>query len=105
MREIEFRPRAQLDLENIVIYIAMEFGAPTAANDAANAIYQAIELAADQPELGSPFVDEDLVRPYRRILAKRYWIYYSYTADVLTVHRIFHTLRDTDECAYIALDQ
>ena len=77
MREIEFRPRASADLDGILAYIALTLKSPQAARDTANAIFASIERAAEMPELGQPFFDEDLEHPaYRRKLVKRYWVYY-----------------------------
>ena len=65
----------------------------------------AIERAAEIPELGQPFFDEDLEHPtYRRKLVKRYWVYYTYTDDTLTVRRIFHMTQDTDCYGFEILD-
>ena len=65
----------------------------------------AIERAAELPELGQPFFDEDLDHQgYRRVLVKRYWIYYTYDAHTLTVRRVFHTMQDTDCYGFELLD-
>ena len=96
MREIEFRPRAVMDLDGIVVYIAYELKQPKAAQEIADALYQAIEDLAENPDLGRVLNDEDLERSYRRILVKRYWIYYSSTSAKLTIWRIFHTTQDHD---------
>lgn len=76
MRTIEFRPRASVDLDGILVYIALTLKSPQAARNTADAIFAAIERAAELPELGQPFFDEDLDHQgYRRVLVKRYWIY------------------------------
>ena len=99
MREIEFRPRASADLDGILAYIALTLKSPQAARDTAN------ERAAEMPELGQPFFDEDLEHPaYRRKLVKRSWVYYTCTDDTLTVRRIFHTTQDTDCYGFELLD-
>lgn len=96
MRTIEFRPRASVDLDGILVYIALTLKSPQAARNTADAIFAAIERAAELPELGQPFFDEDLDHQgYRRVLVKRYWIYYTYDAHTLTVRRVFHTMQDT----------
>ena len=100
MRSVEFRPRASVDLEGIVSYIALVLKAPQAARDAAEAIYTAIDLAAELPETGRPLASDDLQRTYRRVLAKRYWICYSYTDETLTVWRIYHTTQDYDRYGF-----
>lgn len=105
MRRIEFRPRASADLDGILVYIALTLKSPQAARNVSDALFSTIERAAELPDLGQPFFDDDLVRKtYRRMLAKRYRIYYTYTADTLTVHRIFHTMQDTDQYGFEFLD-
>lgn len=106
MHAIEFRPRASADLDGILVYIALTLRSPQAARTTADAIFAAIEHAAELPDLGQPFYDEDLEHPaYRRVLVKRYWVYYTYTADTLTVRRIFHTTQDTDQYGFDPLDE
>ena len=85
-----------MDLDGIVVYIADELKQPKAAQEAADALYQAIENIAENPEAGRLLHDEDLERTYRRVLVKRYWIYYSYTSTTVTIWRIFHTTQDHD---------
>ena len=105
MRAIEFRPRASADLDGILASIALTLKSPQAARDTADAIFAAIERAAEIPELGQPFFDEDLEHPtYRRKLVKRYWVYYTYTDDTLTVRRIFPMTQDTDCYGFEILD-
>ena len=105
MRASEFRPRASADLDGILASIALTLKSPQAARDTADAIFAAIERAAEIPELGQPFFDEDLEHPtYRRKLVKRYWVYYTYTDDTLTVRRIFHMTQDTDCYGFEILD-
>ena len=105
MRTIEFRPRASVDLDGILVYIALTLKSPQAARNTADAIFAAIERAAELPELGQPFFDEDLDHQgYRRVLVKRYWIYYTYDAHTLTVRRVFHTMQDTDCYGFELLD-
>ena len=53
--EIEFRPRASADLDGILASIALTLKSPQAARDTADAIFAAIERAAEIPELGQPF--------------------------------------------------
>ena len=65
----------------------------------------AIERAAELPELGQPFFDEDLDHQgYRRVLVKRYWIYYTYDAQRLPCVAWFHTMQDTDCYGFELLD-
>jgi len=101
MREILIRPRAQLDIESIYIYLAFERSAPKAALDVVEALYSAFERIADLPESGRLFESDDLERVYRRVLAKDYWIYYTFDEESLTVWRIFHVRQDTDNYAIV----
>lgn len=94
MREIVWRPRAALDLEGILAYIVVELKSPQAAKSCAEAIYEAVERAAELPGLGRPFEDDDLKREYRSVLAKNYRIFYSYDEKKLTVWRVFHASQD-----------
>lgn len=104
MLEIRWRPRASADLDGILVYLAMELRSPQAAESAADAIFVAVEQAAEFPEMGRAFSDDDLDRSYRRVLAKNYWVYYSFSSTTLTVWRIFHTLRDFDHYGFDIFD-
>ena len=103
MRDIRFRPRAQLDLDSAFTYIALTLDAPQAAKSLVEALYAGIERVADLPESGMLFSAPELAQSYRRILVKSYWIYYTYDDATLTVWRIFHTSRDIDDCTFIEL--
>ena len=105
MRSIEWRPRAVADLDGILTYIAVELGAPQAARDCADAILGAVERVADLPESGQLFIDDDLARSYRRVLAKNYWVFYSHDENTLTVWRIFHVRQDYDNYGFALLDK
>ena len=96
MLEIVWRPRAVADLDGILTYIVLDLKSPQAAQACADAITSAVERVANLPESGRAFIDDDLHRPYRRVLAKNYWIYYSHDKSTLTVWRIFHTTQDHD---------
>ena len=96
MREILIRPRAQLDLESIFVHIAMELGAPKAAQGIIDDLYDTFDRIAEMPTLGMLFSSDDLERDYRRVLVKNYWAYYSFDDRSLTVWRIFHTRQDID---------
>ena len=96
MRKILLRPRAQLDLESIFIHVSITLGVPNAARDIIGELYAAFERAADMPTLGMVFGSDELEGEYRRILAKSYWIYYTFDDDNLIVWRIFHTRQDIE---------
>ena len=101
MLEVAIRPRAQLDLESIYLHIALTCGAPHAAEDTIEEIYRAIERTRELPGLGELFESDRLARPYRRTLAKSYWIYYSVEGDEPTVWRVFHTRQDVEDSSLI----
>lgn len=105
MREIVWRPRAVADVDGILSYIVLEYRSPKAAQSCADAISQAVERVAELPETGRLFADDDLERTYRRVLAKNYWIYYSYDADTVTVWRVFHTSQDHDAYGFALLEE
>ena len=102
-RQIEFRPRASLDLEGIVVHISVELKSPQAAQSTAEAIFNTIDKLAEFPEIGRPFYDDDLKLDYRRMLVKRYWIYYTFTDEKLTLWRIFHATQDHDNYGFVDL--
>lgn len=105
MREIVWRPRAVADFEGILTYIVLELRSPSAADSCGNAIMAAIERVAGLPETGRAFIDDDLARSYRRVLAKNYWVYYSYSDEQLTVWRIFHVTQDYDDYGFSLFDE
>ena len=96
MREVRLRPRAQLDIESIFIYIALEGGAPKAAQATVDSLYDAFERIADLPESGMRLSNEDLENDYHRTLVKQYWVYYTFDDATVTIWRIFHTRQDID---------
>ena len=103
MREIRIRPRAQLDLESLFIYRAFELKEPNAAQKTVDAIYSAIERAAEFPEAGRLFENENLEQGYRRVLVGRYWVYYTFDDESLTVWRVFHVRQDIDNYSIVDL--
>ena len=94
MREIELRPRAQLDLESIFIHLALELAAPAAARLTVGSLYAAFDRIAEIPTLGMAFTNDDLEREYRRTLVKSYWVYYTFDDERVIIWRIFHTRQD-----------
>lgn len=103
MREVLIRPRAQLDIESIYIYIAYERKEPKAAQEVLDALYDAFDRAAELPGLGRAFEDADLERSYRRMLVGCYWVYYTYDDESVTIWRIFHVRRDIDSYTIVDL--
>lgn len=103
MREVFWRPRASLDLDGILVYLAVEQGAPNAAQKTLDTIFGSIERVADFPYSGRSFVDESLKRPYRRVLSGSYWIYYTFDDSSITIWRVMHTSRDTGDYGFSSL--
>ena len=103
MLNIEFRPRAQLDLESIYIHIAVVLGAPQAANKQLEKLYEAVELLAKFPDLGKRLEDGELSRPYRQFLCGSHWMLYAHSENTLTIWRIIHTSQDIDDYTYLDL--
>ena len=97
MLDVVIRPRAQLDLESIYTYIAVALGSPQSAEGILEALYQAMERIAELPDLGTLLESERLSRPYRRVLVKNYWVYYSTGEQCVTIWRILHTRQDIDD--------
>ena len=52
MRSVEFRPRAAVDIEGIVVYLAYALKMPQAARRTAEELYAAIDRIADNPFSG-----------------------------------------------------
>lgn len=104
MREVKIRPRAQLDLESIYIYGALELGQPSAARAMVNTLYDAFDRIAELPEAGMLFADEDLAQDYRRVLVKAYWVYYTFDNDSVVIWRVFHTRQDIANYTFVDLD-
>lgn len=96
MRNIVYRPRAVVDLDGIMVYLAFELKSPQAAQAAWDMIRESVERIANVPTIGHAFEDDDLEQGYRRILSGNYWIYYTFDEKDLTVWRIFHASRNDD---------
>lgn len=99
-REIKLGRLAGLDIENVLVYLAVELGMPGAARNFRDKLSKSLIRLAELPELGRLISDDDLAWPYRRILVERYWVYYSYNEDTLTVWRVFHESQSKDIGGY-----
>ena len=99
-----YRPRASYDIESIVVYVGEVLGSPQAAQSWYKNLKEAVLLLCEMPDLGKLFEDDRLVVKERRTyLVGRYRLFYSYSADVLTVWRVVHATRDIDDYALIDL--
>lgn len=102
MRTPAFRPRAALDLESLVVYLGEVLRSPQAARDTYAAALDAVDRLCEMPTLGRPFLDDSLEgEAYRWHLVGHYRIFYTHSAEVLTVWRILHTRQDLDGYALI----
>ena len=103
MPSVALAPRAQLDIESIVLYLGAVCKQPEAARRIADELYGAIERLADFPLMGEPFSHDELQHDYRRVLVSGYWLYYEVSEDggEVTVRRIFHERQDIDDFALV----
>lgn len=94
-RHIQYRQRAALDLESIIVYIGETCAAPKAAKQLYESITEALDNLRAMPTLGRVFQDDNLeCGPYRSWLVGNYRIFYTYDEKRLTVWRIIHTRQD-----------
>jgi len=103
MADVSLSPRAQLDLESIVLHVAVVLGAPEAARGIADSVYETLDRLATFPELGAPFEHEELAHAYRRILVGHHWLYYTLDGRNVKVMRIFHERQDIEDYALVEL--
>ncbi|MEG0375975.1 MAG: type II toxin-antitoxin system RelE/ParE family toxin [Raoultibacter sp.] len=100
MRTVEVRARALVDIEGAATYISVVFDSPNAAEHTMDAIIASIKQAAELPELGRIFICKGLATSYRRVLSGKYWIFYTFTDETLTVWRIVHVTQDVDRYGF-----
>ena len=81
---------ADLDLDAIRDYISQQN--PSAANNVLDQLVEALELLANQPELGER--REDLAQNLRAFVVRPYVIFYHPAPDGIHVARIIHGARD-----------
>lgn len=99
-----YRPRASYDIESIVVHIGEVLGSPKAARSWYEDLKATVLLLCEMPDLGKPFEDDRLaVKGRRTHLVGSYRLFYSYSADALTVWRVVHTTRDIDDYALVDL--
>lgn len=96
MLEYVLRPRAQLDLESIAIFLGVERKSPQAAQDAIAKIDKAIDLIRRFPDIGGRLRMDWLEREYRTVPADPYTVYYTYDAQRITIHRVLHQRQEID---------
>ena len=98
MLALEYRPRAQVDLDSILLRIGVVQQRPEAALELMKSIDEAIGRARAFPNSASPvrLAGNSLECTYRKILVGSYAIYYRHDEDKLTVCRVLHTRQDID---------
>ena len=69
MLEVSYRPRAELDLQSIVLYASEVLKTPATARDAYEKIRAAIARLREFPTMGRIFRDDLLEAEYRCVLA------------------------------------
>lgn len=78
MLEEEWSQRAELDIQSIVIFLAVECKNLQAARKAEEKILAAIDMLKEFPDMGGTLKDDSLKRSYRTMLVHPYAIYYTY---------------------------
>ena len=102
MLEVEYRARAALDIESIVIYIGEVLDSPQTARETYENLMASIDLLREVPTLGKRIIDDRFEQNgYRVYLSGQYRIAYRYGTDKLTIWRVVHTLQDIDDYALI----
>ncbi len=102
MREIKWRPRANLDRQSIAIFIGIERGNPPAALRVMQEIDKALELARSFPESGRAIAIEGPThKDYRRVLVGNYMVFYRFDESAVTVYRVLHQRHDIDAATLI----
>ena len=106
MREVVYRPRAAFDVESIVTYISVVLHSPQAAENWYAQLLEALDLLCGQPMLGREFNDTYLKHQNRRsFLVGNYRLFYSFSANTLTVWRVLHTTQDMDDFALVEWEE
>ena len=102
MLDVEYRPRAALDIESIVIYIGEALASPKAAQETYQKTQDAVALIREMPTIGRRLADERFDGDgYRVYLVGQYKIAYCYDEERITVWRVVHAWRDIDDFALV----
>ena len=106
--DVVWRPRAELDLKSIVIYIGYEQGQPQAAKRIHDSIVAAVERVRLFPEIGKRVDIEELRHgDYRYVIAGNYYVFYRYLDDPgearIAVYRVLHQRQDIDTYGFVNL--
>ena len=93
--KLQFLPLFEEDLNKIVDYIAFELQNPTAAENLADAVQQAIEERVPFAESFEPYHSaRERKYPYYRITVKNYTVFYVVIGNTMEVRRILYRGRD-----------
>lgn len=92
--------KAEVDLDGIISYIALELANPQAATDFVDHLQKSIEETRLFPESGSPVVNEYLpITEVRKKFVDNYIMYYlpDFTESIIYIVRIVYGKRNMDE--------
>lgn len=93
--EVRWTASARRDVDAIIRHIAVSLDSPKAAGEHLDAILDAAAVLSEFPEVKAVGSHTSLARRgLRPYFVKRYVILYAYEDGAVTVHRVFHTLRD-----------
>lgn len=95
-----FTEKAELDLDEILHYIAVDLANPVAAQNFGRKIFEQIDMVRKFPDLGVPVDNEFLSdKIIRKLLVDNYIIYYKahYDEKIISVIRIIYGKRNLDE--------
>ncbi len=101
MLEEEWSQRAELDIQSIVIFLAVECKNLQAARKAEEKILAAIDMLKEFPDMGGTLKDDSLKRSYRTMLVHPYVIYYTYDEKTLIIRRVLHQRQALDTYALV----
>lgn len=86
--------RADRDLGRAILFV--EEASPAAAEQWVAELLDRVALLQSQPELGAPVEFEGEASVYRRLIVRRYAVYYRHERDAnrIIIIRVWHTSRD-----------
>jgi|GEM_PF-100865 len=96
--EVVYRPRAQRDLDSIVIYIGVVQDNPRAAARLVDTLLEKIDLLVRFPNLGKLFdTDGTVNHDYRLLVVDDYRVFYRVDHSRIVIYRIVHARRDLED--------
>lgn len=95
MAELHYSPDALNDLDGIWNYISQNLCNPIAAQNTVNGIMNAIDMLADQPEMGTPlFFMSGLNSGYRFVIHGSYMAFYRTNKTDVFIDRVLYGKSD-----------